>query len=57
MKANFSSREDLSHKKYKGFPGEDHQTLLFSSQITYSCWGNGAEGKIEARESSQERLK
>jgi hypothetical protein len=29
----------IEHQKYKGFLGEDPQTQLFSSQITYSVLG------------------
>jgi hypothetical protein len=46
----------IEHKKSKCFPEEDHQTLIFSSQITYTCWGNGAGGKIGASEAIQKRL-
>jgi hypothetical protein len=46
----------IEHKKSKCFLGEDHQTLKFSSQITYTCWGNGTGGKIGASEAIQKRL-
>jgi hypothetical protein len=46
----------IEHQKSKGFLGEDHQTLIFSSQITYACWGNGTGGKIGASKPIQKRL-
>jgi hypothetical protein len=48
----------IEHQKSKCFLGEDHQTLIFSSQ-SHTCWGNGTGftgGKIGASEAIQKRL-
>jgi hypothetical protein len=46
----------IEHQKSKCFLGEDHQTLIFFSQITYVVWGNGTGDKIGASEAIQKRL-
>jgi hypothetical protein len=50
----------IKHQKSKCFLGEDHQTLMFSSQITFVdtvlAGGNGTGVKIGASEAIQKRL-
>ena len=50
----------IEHQKSKCFLGEDHQTLIFSSQITYvdtvRAGGNETGFKIGASEAIQKRL-
>ena len=43
------------HQKYKRFLGEDSRPSYFSHK-SLTCWGNGKEGKIAARDAPQKRL-